>query len=485
MESAEKRVEQLEYEQAERDRKVTKYEEQIREYALEQRKYAEAITQQRTLQHEVEEYIAENAELKNQVDSLEQEQSVLVQHQEITRRQSRRDADTMKRLRQCREELVMLMQKCEDLISQRAGTYLPVAVLDAEDLELTDSEEDGHTMDGMERSRGLMVPLVTAEEDDVIETEEDGNEVRDHQEGQDEEEERKEVVYFNDTDSEDEFGHKQIVDKGGGSKRRPRPLTKEEAEVDEISKVDREKDVAALEMGGRLNIQITVLVERLAQLDEEVRTGKAMMEEKDEELTRYQFVLRQLAIRRQLQEQVKKELVKREQNMVSMPSMRGVAVRHKTSLANLTQRQDEIDRIVRDIEQNDASWKNDIAMQLSGGNLTRDLLVSPSSASPTDQPLRNGLRAGSLSESELMETQSVKSSSSCNSRKSHHSTKSMNTNHLLNRKRKQRSQRSSSTVSMESMQRMQRSATAGAVSTEMQSSPPPAGIGSWASSWFK
>merc|ERR1712129_275881 len=75
-----------------------------------------------------------------------------------------------------------------------------------------------------------------------------------------------------------------------------------------------------------------------------------------------------IAIRRQLQLRIKKEISKREQNMVSIASVRGVSMRHKTSLSNLTKTQDEIDRVVQQFEQKDQNWKENISLQLNGNS---------------------------------------------------------------------------------------------------------------------
>ena len=215
--------------------------------------------------------------------------------------------------------------------------------------------------------------------------------------------------------------------------------------------MEREKDLAALQTGARLKIQISMLSEQLEKMQDDVNNFKRQLHRKEEETIRQQHKLRQIAIRQQLQAQVKRELNKREKNMVSIASVRGVALRHKTSLKNLTATQDEINKIVSNIESTDELWKNNISMQLDGNtkstsmglsidNGTNNTTQSPFSSSPThsihsnsryhrDRIQNHRLRhhrnrddhddgshhKGFLSENDLIDTRSQHSLSSGNS----------------------------------------------------------------------
>merc|ERR1712129_272998 len=161
---------------------------------------------------------------------------------------------------------------------------------------------------------------------------------------------RDNIMYFDDSDSEMEEEEEQ-----------------NEA-MDDILRVAKDKDLASLAMAKRLKIQLSLVIEQLQKYDDSIQSFKHELHRKEEETMRQQHALRQIAIRRQLQLRIKKEISKREQNMVSIASVRGVSMRHKTSLSNLTKTQNEIDRVVQQFEQKDQNWKENISLQLNGNS---------------------------------------------------------------------------------------------------------------------
>ena len=72
------------------------------------------------------------------------------------------------------------------------------------------------------------------------------------------------------------------------------------------------EDCRALQVGARLRIEMAVLAEHLVKLSEEGAAMKRRLQAQ-EEVLRLKHVVRQMAMRRQLQQKVKRELVRREQ----------------------------------------------------------------------------------------------------------------------------------------------------------------------------
>merc|ERR1712228_1022862 len=365
VESLEKIKKNLEYEHDKNNKKIKKYENKIKELAIDEVKYSNAIAKHKSLQNEIEEYIEDRTELKNKINELNQEISEIQQHCNELRKQSKRDTLNISRLTHCNDELVAILNECEDFLSEKASKYLPISVIDAQELELSDSD------------------------DEIVQNTQQPN-----------------IQYFDDSDSDqNEFAADNNAD-------------------DDILKVAKERDMASVQMAHRLKIQISLITEQLQKLSHSITSFKHQLHRKEEETMRQQHALRQVAIRRQLQLQIKQELVKREQNMVSIASVRGVSMRHKMSLSNLTKTQDEIDRVVQRFEEKDKNWKENISLQLNGNTKSKSMGLhmanSPRSDSVQSTKSQKYKRRMRRSKQDVFETQSVRSLSSSASRKSLH-----------------------------------------------------------------
>eukprot|EP01084_Bolivina_argentea_P095562 171789_1 len=337
MEALDKKIESMEYTAQEQQRKLTKYMEQIAELESEQSKYNNAISQYKTLQQEIESYINENYGLRNELNDVQNELTIVQEHGNELRKQCKRDTQNISRLTKCNDELIDMMKQCEDVLVDNAHQYLPVSLINVHELECTDSENDEdykHT-------------LVSDDKSDT--------------------ETHKNVIYFNDSDSDLD----DVIAAANNDK----------DEEDEIMKAARANDMAALQSGVRLKIQIAMLSEQLGKFQTDINHFKRELHRKEEQSMRQQHELRQIAIQKRLHAQVRKELGKRERDMISIASVRGMNMRHKTSLAKLTQTQDRVNRIVNRIQDKNQSFTNNIAMQLSGNTKARAMTVSDSPSS--------------------------------------------------------------------------------------------------------
>eukprot|EP01084_Bolivina_argentea_P080065 145081_1 len=392
----EKTIKELEYKVSEQNKKLIRYSEKINEFELSENKYNNAILSYKTLQNEIEEYIFENTELKNKICNLENEILINKQHSNELRKQSNRDRKNISRLTNCNHELNNIIQQCENILIESAHKYLPISVINDQELELTDSDDDNY----------INIPALISSNCNK----------------------KNNIIYFNDSDS-DEKNDEQKND-----------------EEDDIFKVAKQKDIKTLQMATRLKIQIAMLSEQLEKFNESIINFKHELHRKEEETLKQQYELRQIAMRKRLEEQVKKELVKRERNMVSIASVRGVNMRHKMSLANLTKTQDEINKIVNDIQENDQLWKNNISMQLSGNTKSNSmdllLLNNTNNDSVINTPSSESLKSNNrnrrkrfLSDADVLETQSMHSLSSGHSKRSINSHSAMSLKiHDRNRK---------------------------------------------------
>ena len=403
MENLEKIKKKLEYEQDENNKKIKKYEDKIKELEIDEAKYANAIAKHKSLQNEIEEYIEDRTELKNKINELNQEISEIQQHADELRKQSKRDSLSISRVTHCNDELVKILGACEDFLNEKASKYLPVSVIDADDLELTESDDEKmeNDQDKQQKKKNAFDTVRVSGKENIM--------------------------YFDDSDYSD---NAQMAD----------------AE-DDIYKIEKQKDAASLQMAHRLEFQVSLVTEQLEKFSESIRNFKNALRRKEEESMRQQHALRQVAMRRQLQLQIKQELVKREQNMVSIASVRGVSMRHKTSLSNLTKTQDEIDRVVQKFEEKDANWKENISLQLSGNtkSISMGLQNDPNSTgsdSVQSTKSQKSKRRMRRSKQDVFETQSVRSLSSSASKKSLHlqNTKSLGGGRLGRSKNLHRSQ---------------------------------------------